>query len=115
MWLIWAFLGDFIFSVFGNEYMSVKPIVTILLIMVTISFAIRSPLGNMLSAVGKAKWNSYASIVLLILNILLNLILIPKYGLFGAAYATLISISAGSLIYLVLSIAYIRKLDTGDK
>ena len=51
-------------------------------------------------------WNSFG---VFILNIVLNVVLIPKYGILGAAWATLLSIVAISLIR-VIQVRWILKL-----
>jgi len=44
----------------------------------------------------------YYSLLAVIINVALNFILIPKIGLTGAAWATLISYSIGPIIVLIL-------------
>ena len=51
-------------------------------------------------------WNSFGAFIL---NIVLNVILIPKYGILGAAWATLSSIVTISLIR-VIEVRWILKL-----
>ncbi len=88
------------------------------MINVASTFLFRVPLGNMLAAVGKAKWNSYSALIMLLINLILNYILIPKYGIAGAAYATVISISLSSIVSMILFIKYlkgIKKEGSDDK
>jgi PST family polysaccharide transporter len=58
--------------------------------------------GNFLVIENLSKHNFSKSLQGLILNIVLNLILIPKYGINGAALATLISQSYASFFYYVI-------------
>jgi len=51
-----------------------------------------------LHSLGKITQMSFFSIIVIILNLILNAILIPKFGGIGAAYATLISYTIGLLI-----------------
>jgi len=44
--------------------------------------------ANYLAALGKPEWNAYISVVVLIVNITGNIVLIPVYGVVGAAIAT---------------------------
>jgi O-antigen/teichoic acid export membrane protein len=46
---------------------------------------------NDLNGRGKPELNIYVSFVSLVLNVVLNIIWIPRYGIIGAAYATSIS------------------------
>jgi PST family polysaccharide transporter len=49
------------------------------------------------------RFSLYSSIVGAVINILLNLILIPKFGPIGAAYATLSALIAGSYLVNMVS------------
>lgn len=58
----------------------------------------------MLSMTGKPKFQMYANIFAFIINIVLNLVLIPVYGINGAAFASMISIILISIVgYYVVS------------
>lgn len=49
----------------------------------------RIPFGNLLAAMGKIKCNFYTTLFSGILNIILDMILIKRYGSIGAATATI--------------------------
>jgi len=51
---------------------------------------------------GKPEVNTFVNFVILIINISLNLLLIPKIGVKGAAIASAISYSLTYMIYLFL-------------
>jgi len=62
--------------------------------------------GSMISMTGHPKFNLLSSTVTFTVNIVLNILLIPKYGILGAAVATLISSivsNSMSLIYLYIT------------
>ncbi len=105
---VWYIFGGSIVRLFGSEYIDALPIINILMINVASTFLIRVPLGNILAAVGKAKWNSWSAIILLLINLILNYFLIPEYGITGAAYATVISISLSSAISIILFYKYLN-------
>ncbi|MCF7832595.1 MAG: polysaccharide biosynthesis C-terminal domain-containing protein [Candidatus Marinimicrobia bacterium] len=107
---VWYIFSGSIIGLFGSEYIDALPIINILMINVASTFLFRVPLGNILAAVGKAKWNSWSAIILLLINFILNYFLIPKYGITGAAYATVISISLSSAVSMVLFIKYLNGL-----
>ena len=48
---------------------------------------LRVPFGNLLSAVGKADWNTYINVIVLLLTVLACWYFIPLYGINGAATA----------------------------
>ncbi|MFA6618036.1 MAG: polysaccharide biosynthesis C-terminal domain-containing protein [Candidatus Neomarinimicrobiota bacterium] len=106
---VWLIFDDQIIRIFGPEYASVKPIILVLLIMLVGNFLFRTPLGNMLAAVGKSSWNTVSNTILVVENIILNFILIPQYSIMGAAIATTISIWTSGLINIILFRHYLRK------
>ncbi len=52
---------------------------------------------------GRTGWSAFYMCFGAIVNVVLNLLLIPRYGVYGAAYATLVSLAATSLMSLVLN------------
>ena len=93
-----------ILSVFGEEFKLAAMALIILSISKMFS-AISGSVGTFLQMVGKQ--NVFQNILILtaIINIGLNYILIPKYGIDGAAFASAIS----GVIWNVLMIIYIKK------
>ncbi|MFW6025678.1 MAG: flippase [Candidatus Woesearchaeota archaeon] len=80
----------FIPLIFGKEYIdSILPLQ--ILSIYTFMFAISIILGQFLDYTGRAKKRAYNVSVTIILNIILNLILIPQFGGVGAAIATTVS------------------------
>lgn len=113
---LWYIFGGMIVKLFGPDYINARPVINILMLNVATTYLFRVPLGNILAAVGKAKWNSYSAIAMLLLNLLLNYLMIPQFEIYGAAYATVISISASCIIAMILFGVYLRglKKDHGE-
>jgi len=93
---------------YGKEY---SPTASLLIVLiwseVPIFFA--AALGSALVAKGMQKYTPYGAIAGAIVNILLNLVLIPRYDALGAAWATVISYSIAGIFFL-LFISGIRPL-----
>jgi O-antigen/teichoic acid export membrane protein len=89
--------ADFLIPfVYGNEFqLSVNPLM--ILIPGIISLTIFLILHGDLTGRGKAKVTLYIFLGALVLNIVLNLFLIPAYGINGAALASTLSYSIGAL------------------
>jgi len=85
-------------TVFLNAIQSFK-----ILLIGTIAVAGSRILTNDLAGRGKPMVNTYLAIITAALNILLNIILIPRFGISGAAWATAISYT---LIFIVKTIVY---------
>ncbi|MEZ4908076.1 MAG: polysaccharide biosynthesis C-terminal domain-containing protein [Saprospiraceae bacterium] len=101
------FFGEQMFSLLGKDYHPYN-LFMYLLFAVSISILFRVPLGNMISAFGKARFNTISAIITLVVAIVLNLIFIDKYGLTGAAWATCISLILSSILNLAYFIWYIK-------
>ncbi len=76
---------------FGQAYADNGQVLFVILIAVTMNMCFKNLYSNLLSAVGRAKSNSIVSIVSLVIMVALSLILIPIYGVLGAAIALAIT------------------------
>jgi O-antigen/teichoic acid export membrane protein len=108
VFLIIVFFAKSILGIFGQEFTPGTKCLIILCIGWIIHSAVGS-VGIMISMIGRPKINLLNVSSVLILNIILNLILIPEYGIVGAALATTLSISIIRIIslfevYLILRI-----------
>lgn len=87
------FLGKwFIVLVFGDKYLESVIIIQILL-MATSVLSLETILAQYYAFIGKIKFLIYYWLITLSLNIILNYLWIPKYGIEGAAWASFISYS----------------------
>jgi len=85
-----VFATEFIGIIYGTKYAAGGPVLAIL----AIGFAVKNLLSlhnPILEALGHSKMLSFNSTVAASINVLLNLALIPRMGLVGAAVATTIS------------------------
>jgi O-antigen/teichoic acid export membrane protein len=89
----------FIAYTFGGEFVAGSSALTIL----AIGFFIHSFIGlsgEMLTAIGKPRTIMYDSLLVAAVNILLNLFLIPRYSMIGAAIATTVGYIVMDSLYL---------------
>ncbi|MFY7706723.1 MAG: oligosaccharide flippase family protein [Flavobacteriales bacterium] len=82
-----SLLAPMVLGLFGGEYVKGVEVMRIYLIGSLGAHLLRVPFGNLLSAVGKASWNTYINAFVLVLTILLCGMLLPLYGIKGAAIA----------------------------
>lgn len=87
-------------SLFGGSYRS-GATVTVLLALGQFVNAVTGPCGTVLSMAGKVWLNMLNNITALVVNIGLNLWLIPQYGVKGAAVAWMVSLTLVNLARLV--------------
>jgi len=101
-----VFVQPFVFLVYGDEYLAGLAVLWILAI-----WGYFRPFGSMsatmLTALGRQHYVLYATTFVAIANLGLNLVLVPWIGMIGAAIASTISISAGT----VLSVRYLERLE----
>ncbi len=86
--LILLFFGQFILSVFGPAFVTTYDILLILALGQAVDAGIGPTLVSTLSVTGHEKDTLWINVGALVINISLNYVLIPGYGLYGAAWAT---------------------------
>lgn len=90
---------------FGKQYLDAVPCFNILMIGYFISGSFRIPFGNILASMGLVRANLINAVFSGIANIVLDIVLILRYGSIGAAYATLLVFIISSIIHFI----FIRK------
>jgi O-antigen/teichoic acid export membrane protein len=93
-----------ILLLYGVDYIESIGVLKILIFISLISF-VNSPFYVLLNAIGKQKITLINTAFTALVNIIMNLILIPKYSINGAAFATIIS----EITFLGLSYYQLRK------
>ena len=108
IFLIFIFFARLILGIFGSQYIHG----TTCLIILCLGWLIHSSVGpvfQMNIMTGRPKLNLINTSSMFLLNIILNILLIPKYGIIGAALATSISIGLASTI-AILQVYYFLKM-----
>lgn len=100
---LFVFADLIILFLYGVQYLAAVPILRIYSIAI-IPFFISVVLAQYFVIENLTKYSFYTTVIGAVTNIVLNLILIPIYGLYGAAIATVISYSL-----LVISIIFFKK------
>jgi O-antigen/teichoic acid export membrane protein len=104
--LIFLFPGAFINIIFGQEYLPATNALRFLSIgaLFTTVFTISN---RLISMKGKSKLILYDIIIATIINIFLNFILVPKYGITGASFATMTSLIFLNLLFFIQAKKYL--------
>ncbi len=84
--------GPLVRIVFGSEYVGAIPVVQLLAVYAVLN-AVVALLSNGLDFLGRAKQRAIVKFITAVLNVVLNIILIPTVGVVGAAAATVITYS----------------------
>jgi O-antigen/teichoic acid export membrane protein len=105
--LLLAIFGKFLIGfLFTEEFLFAYPPLLILLIGYSVSGTYNS-IGGAFTSVGKLKTVFILSIFSVVSNTILNLVLIPKYGIIGAASATSFSLTLSVMICM----GFLRKFN----
>lgn len=99
--LIFFIAPEVVPLVFGEEFARSVPMIQTVLpgILILVGFRI---LNSRLTGMGKPQIAIYTFTPALLINFILNLILIPRFGGIGSAWATNISYAAGSIIFVIV-------------
>jgi len=87
--------------IFGAEFASAYFAILLLIPGIVLGAGSRI-LANAIAAKGKPEFNAYTAIFTMVFNICLNVILIPKYGILGAAFATSLAYSINTILRIWL-------------
>ncbi len=95
------FFSEFVISViFGSKFIESASVLRIVAVGFIFSVAV-GPTANLLISLGKVKLHFYNNFIILLVNILLNYFLIPKFGIIGGGIATTISLILLNTITLI--------------
>ena len=83
---------------YGDQYLNIVPLMNLLLVTAFITNGLRYTTANLLAAMGKIRVNMIVSFCGMVSQIVLNLILIPRFGVYGAAYTSII-------VYALMAVA----------
>jgi O-antigen/teichoic acid export membrane protein len=103
--LLSVIAGPFIALVFGKDYIEALLPLWILLPGIVMTSASRV-MANDIAARGRPEFNMYISVVVVVVNLVGNCILIPSYGLAGAAAATTFAYALNLLLRLQLYVRF---------
>ncbi len=113
VFIIFLFADLVVFVVAGDKYEDTVPLLKIVLLYCLLIPYARQ-FGNILDSIGKPKLNFYMVLTTAIINIVLNYVCITRWGVIGAAYATLCSSIIGFFLsqYILRRELNVRTLNT---
>lgn len=100
LFVSWIFSKE-ILAILDTSFTQFSDTFIILMIGVSGIYILKGLFGNLLSSIGKAHINYYIGTFALLLNIVSNYYLIPKYGIKGAAITSAILMWASGIISLL--------------
>lgn len=103
-----AYLGEPLLELFGPGFAAGHQALTILLIG-NVANALAGPVGAVLVMIGEERFCSRVVAATALLNVALNVHLIPKAGLLGAAWASTVCLTAWNLVLLFYLVRILRR------
>jgi O-antigen/teichoic acid export membrane protein len=100
IYLTMAVFAPVLVLVFGSEFSAGGPVLVILSLAMLVSMAC-GPVDVVLLMGGKSWWSAANTVIALVLNVALNLALIPKFGITGSAVAWFVSILVRNILPLI--------------
>lgn len=102
-------LAPWLLQVFGPGYVEGVAVMRLFLIGSLGAHVLRVPYGHLLSAVGRADWNTYVNAAVLGLTVFVCMWAIPRWGIQGAAGAMAAMLWASGLMYAGMFEVYLRR------
>jgi O-antigen/teichoic acid export membrane protein len=100
VYLMLAIFAPALLSILGPGYVQAQDALTILALTMLVASGV-GPVDIVLLMGGKSTWNLLNTVAAVVLNIILNVLLIPRLGITGAAIAWSVSILANNLAPLI--------------
>lgn len=96
--------------IFGDKFRDASGIQNILILITIGAVLLRMPFGNILNAVGKAKWNVLNAIITIIIALLIVIPLTKSYGIIGTAYGMSVVYFMSGIISLFMMLFYLKNI-----
>jgi len=106
---ILAWSAPLVLQVFGSGYAEGASVMRIFLIGTLGAHLLRVPYGHLLSAVGRADWNTYINALVFVTTIFACWSTIPKWGILGAAGAMAAMLWLSGLLYAAMFQVHLRR------
>lgn len=106
-YLVLAFASEPLLRLFGSEYEAGASVVVILALTMLVATAC-GMVDVVLTMAGRTTWNLYNVLVALVVNVALDLILIPDLGILGAALGWAAAILVANLLPLIQIASVLR-------
>lgn len=113
--LIIIFASLIIKIMYGNSYLNAVPVFIILMIGLFFTSAYKVPVANVIHSMKKIKINIIVNLLSVILNAVLNVIFIKKFGFIGAAITTTIINIFSSLFYIIYLFKNLKDVNISDE
>ena len=92
---------------YGEKYLNVVPLMRVLILGSIVENVYRYPIANILASIGKVKYNMIIAAIGFTIKIILNIVFLPKIGVFAIAYNSIIvQLLMGTALFIVFNREY---------
>lgn len=99
--LLVAITKPLILLIYGEQYLDVINVMRVLFIAAFFNAGLRYTTANVLAAVGLVEYNLKVSVIGLIIQVILDYLFIPKYGIMGVAFSNIIVYAYMSIVLFI--------------
>jgi O-antigen/teichoic acid export membrane protein len=99
LYLLFAVFSPFVLALFGRGYAVAEPVMVVLALTMLVATGC-GMVDNVLNMAGRTTWTLANALLALALDVALNLLLVPRIGILGAAVAWAAAIAANNLLPL---------------
>jgi len=94
-------IKDDLFILIGDRYLMAETYTLQILCLAFVGYGIILALSLLINLLKKSIWLGNVWVILAFINIILNLLLVPKYGILGSAISALICFGGGSILLVL--------------
>ncbi|KAF0152676.1 MAG: polysaccharide biosynthesis protein [Ignavibacteria bacterium] len=105
--LLFSYADDIIVLVYGIKYVSAAPVLKIFSLIILVRFLLE-PFALMLTTSGRQYVRLFTVVIATLINLILNIILIPKLGAEGAAIVSLITNLFVGVVFVAFNIDILK-------
>ncbi len=100
-----------VWLLYGAQYLNIVPVMRLLLLAAFFNCGLRYTTANLLAAMGQVKYNMVVSIIGMVLQVGINLFVVPRYGAMGVAVTSCVVylIMAGLLLIVFMRKYFVRQ------
>jgi O-antigen/teichoic acid export membrane protein len=99
LYLLFALYSPYVLAIFGRDYTAGEPVMVLLALTMLVATGC-GMVDNVLNMAGRTTWTLANAVLALVVNVGLDLLLIPRLGILGAAIAWAAAIAVNNLVPL---------------
>lgn len=105
--LIGIFSKQIVILLYGKNYLNIVPLMRVLLLAAVANAGLRFTTANILASIGEVRYNLFVSAIAIVMQVVVNLYMIPHYGILGPAITSICSyVFMGVTLFFIFNRKY---------